>query len=536
MLTVSGGTLLSRVLGLVRDVLMATIFGVGAGMDAFFLAFLIPNLFRRLFGEGALSAAIIPVLAEYRESKSPEDTTRMVSRVTSLLAMALAAVTLVVVAAVLFVPPSAFGYEESEKWTIFSTSLAILAPLVMLLCVSGVLGGVMNGIGKFAVPAILPAVQNLLWIAVVVLIGWLGFGGDEESSRIQVMCVGVLIGGVVVTILQVVALRRAGMPIRFDPDWREPGVRQIAIALGPTLFVVAVFQINTLIDSLLAEWMVEGDGAVSAFSYANRLYQFPLGVVGIAMGTAVFPMLARYAARGEPAKVTGGLLNSLRLLAFIVFPAAAGLLAINSELVNALLRHGAFDAEAAARTSLVLLFFSMALPIVAALQLLTRAFYALRDTKTPMRVALWSVGVNLVANIILVQTPLREAGLALGTGISGLVNLVALGWILRARLRSSIVASGRVVQTESQSSDRMATPMTHGGMRRFWRSLARSATFSAAMAGVVVLGLSLAPPIDGAGGLETLILIGAVTLGAATYAAAHWLARSPEIRELLSRE
>ncbi len=525
----SSGTLVSRILGLCRDMAMASLFGVSAGMDAFFLALLIPNLFRRVFGEGALSGAVVPVLSEYRVNGDTDGANRLVSRILTRVGVGLTVLMLIAVVAINLIPASATGFEDDNKWRIFVTASTILSPLAILMCIAGVLSGVVNASGKFALPAALPGLQNAVWIVFALIAGWLAW---PEADRITLVCYGVLLGGVVVTAMQFRMARNAGYRLRFDLGRGDGGVSRVTRAFLPTVFTVAAFQINTLVDNLLAEWLVDGHGAVSAYAYANRLFQFPLGVVAVAMGTAAFPMLSRYAAKGEPAKVTGGLLNGLRLLSFIVLPAAAGLVAINSELVSLLFQHGEFDATAAERTARVLVYFSIGLPMVAALGLVVKAFHALQDMKTPMRVTTACIVLNFLINLVLVQTPLQEAGLALATAISSLVNLVILGVILRRRLRQHIVDSSRLSVTAPAVSDRMAQPLTTSGMARFRLSLLRSLVVSIAMLGAVRLLLSVLPPVDGLSLQGAIVVAGAVAAGAIVYTAGHWLLRSDELREL----
>ncbi|MCA8940027.1 MAG: polysaccharide biosynthesis C-terminal domain-containing protein, partial [Planctomycetes bacterium] len=365
--------------------------------------------------------------------------------------LVLGALTLVRSIAV-YLPPGAWlGFPDPQKWSEFQRYFWILSPMVVFLCLSGLQAGVLNTYGRFGLPSLLPALHNLIWIGAIALAVSLPSLAGDTPSQICVMCGGILLGTIVQWFWQMRALRKAGLKLRFQPFGRDEGVSRVFRAMGPTILALAVFQLNTLLDLLLAEWLVDGHGAVSAYSYASRLFQCPLGIVGIALGTAIFPMLSRYAARGEAVKVTGGLLTGVRLLAFIVLPAAAGLIALNHEIVAATYRNGEFDWESAERTARVLIFFSMALPIVATLQLVTKAFYALKDTRTPTRVALASVAVNLCANIILVQTPLQEAGLALGTTISSAFNLITLSILLSKRLSGTIVESRRLRVAEAAS-------------------------------------------------------------------------------------
>jgi putative peptidoglycan lipid II flippase len=536
--SVGACTFLSRVAGLARDIALAAYFGVGGIMDAFFMAYMIPNLFRRLFGEGALSAAVIPILSDYKEHKTPADSTRLISGVLTLMTIALGAVTALSILVVALAGPGLLGYSHDaagpEKWAVFQGAFIVMAPLAVLLCVSGVLAGVLNTYGKFTLPAILPALQNLLTLAFIILAGSSLLGGASTSTRIAVMCSGILGGGVLSTLWQVHSLKKAGMAVRPVMALDDPGVRQVGRAMGPTVLALAIFQVNTVIDMVMAEHFVEGEGAVSAFQFAARLFQFPLGIVAVAMSTAIFPMLARNAARNEPAKVTGGLLNGLRLLSFIVLPAAAGLMALNHEIVSVILRHGEFDQAAADRTARVLFFFSMALPIVAALQLITKAFYALKDTKTPTRVAVASVGVNIVCNYILVHTPLQEAGLALATGISGLFNLVVSAFLLRRRLKGTIVTEASQINAAGMS-DRLAQPLTASGLRHFQFALFRSLAFSCLMGAAVWGVMHLFPAVEHSGLRQIGAVSVAILAGVATYTLLHLAAKSQEVGELLGK-
>jgi len=528
---VASGTLLSRVLGLSRDIATAFFFGMGVAMDAFFIAFLIPNLFRKLFGEGALSAAVIPAVTEEREKNGQDAAVRLVSSVATALFVFLSVIAAISVAAIWMLDASTIGMDDPEKWDAFRRFFTVLAPMVVFLCVGGLQAGVLNTTGSFGLPSVMPALHNLIWLGGIILAVSTDVFGESKVERLTVVCAAILLGTLVQWSMQGVALYRKGYKLRPRLRLGEPAVMGVWKAMAPTVLALAVFQINTLLDLVIAEWFVPGDKAVSAYSYANRLFQFPLGIVSIALGTAIFPMLARYAARGEVYKVTGGLLNGVRLLGFIVFPAAVGLAVLNESVVFVLLSGGEFTPDDAMRTARVLLFFTLALPLVSAMQLVTKAFYAMRDTKTPTRIALMAVAVNLLANLVLVQTPLQEAGLAFGSAISALFNLTALALILRKRMKGSIIESVRLEAARAVTSDRIAMPLSPSGVRATKLSLLRSFGFAALMGAGVFAMLEVFGPIRGRSTHEIATLIGAIACGVVIYAALHIIARSTEIRE-----
>lgn len=530
-LRVASGTLLSRVLGLSRDIATAFFFGMGVAMDAFFIAFLIPNLFRKLFGEGALSAAVIPAVTEEREQQGQEAAVKLVSSVATALFLFLSVIAAIAVAVMWNLDAASVGMGDPEKWDAFRRFFSVLAPMVVFLCVGGLQAGVLNTAGSFGLPSVMPALHNVIWLGGIVLAVSTDVFGTSKVERLTVVCATILLGTLVQWGIQGVALYRKGYRIRPRFGFAEPAVKRVWQAMAPTVLALAVFQINTLLDLVIAEWFVAGDKAVSAYSYANRLFQFPLGIVSIALGTAIFPMLSRYAARGEVHKVTGGLMNGVRLLGFIVFPAAVGLAVLNESVVFVLLSGGEFTAGDAERTARVLLFFTLALPLVSCMQLVTKAFYAMRDTKTPTRIALMAVAVNLGANLLLVQTPLEEAGLALGSALSALFNLIMLALILRKRMGGSIIESARLEAARAVASDRLAMPLSASGVRATRTSLLRSLAFAGVMGVGVWLLLQAFGPIESRGLREIGLLFGAILCGVVIYATLHLINGSQEIRE-----
>jgi peptidoglycan biosynthesis protein MviN/MurJ (putative lipid II flippase) len=305
--------------------------------------------------------------------------------------------------------------------------------------------------------------------------------------------------------------------------------------MAPMLFALAVFQVNTFLDQVLAEALIEGDGAVSSFNYASRLFQFPLGLVGVALGTAMFPLMSRFAAENQLERLTASLLNSVRLLVFIAVPAAVGLAVLAFPIVELLFGGPRAKPEMLQRCALVVAMLCISLPIVSIISLLTKAFFALRDYKTPTRIALVAVAVNLIANVILLQTPLQEAGLAVGTAISGALNLALLVLVLRGRLKGTIVDSMRLAASP-QVSERLAQPLSPSALRSFPISLVRSVVVATAM-GCVAYWVERAVfgAFDDHGrSVRALSVIAAIASGVAVYASASWMLRAPEVTQILS--
>ncbi|MBZ0137733.1 MAG: murein biosynthesis integral membrane protein MurJ [Planctomycetes bacterium] len=529
---VSGATFISRILGLARDVLMAFLFGISREMDVFFLAFTVPNLFRKLFGEGALSSATIPVLTRYRLRGDPEATRRLIGTLGTMLGLGLGAITLVVIAATWLVP--ADWFHDPAKYRLFREYLTILLPYVVFICLAALQAGTLNCWNRFGVPALMPALANLIWIGTLIYI-WKSPLRHNEHDAMVFMAFGVLAAGMVQWGMQLVPLAR--MKLLSGPKLaiNEPGIRETFKAMAPMLFALAVFQVNTFLDQVLAEVLVAGDGAVSSYSFASRLFQFPLGLVGVALGTAMFPLMSRFAARNEFEKLTAGLLNSARLIAFISLPAAFGLAALAYPITELLFSSPKTGQDLLQRSSLVATLLCISLPIVSVISLLTKTFYALRDYKTPTRIALLSVLVNIACNVILLQTPLLEAGLALGTAISGALNLVLLVWVLRRRLKGTILESMRAAAIPP-ASERLAQPFTPSLLRAFPVSLLRSLLVAALMgAGAWLVQNALYLEFGLTGRTSRLLSVfGGVLAGVVIYTGLSVLLRAQEVQQIMT--
>lgn len=531
-MVISFATLISRISGLARDVLTAMLFGFGREIDAFFIAFIIPNLFRKLFGEGALSSAMIPVLTRYRIKGDMEATRRLLGTMALLLTLGLGGVCVLVIGVVWLLPPSWFG--DPVKFAAFRQYLTILLPYVIFICLSALQAGALNCWNRFGLPAITPAIANLIWVAVLVGL-LLSPLRDQPHTAIVVMSLGVLFSGMAQWLLQMPDLKRVGLFSRPRLALGEPGLRETFKAMAPMLFALAVFQVNTFADQLLAEMLIPGDGAVASYAYATRLFQFPLGLVGVALGTAMFPLMSRFAADKALEKFTASLLNSARLIAFVALPAAAGLAALALPITQLLFGGRNSEPAMLQRSALVLVMLCLSLPIVSVQSLLTKAFYALRDHKTPTRLALVSVAVNLVANVMLLQTPLKEAGLALGTAISGALSLLLMIVALRKRLAGTVLESMRAAAVPA-ASERLAQPMSPSKVREIPRSIARALLVSCVMgAGAWAVQYALAGKFGLTGRWSLLLSVGAgVLAGVVIYGGLSLALRAPEVEQAIN--
>ena len=531
-IVVSGATFVSRLLGLVRDVFMASLFGFSREMDAFFLAFTVPNLFRKLFGEGALSSATIPVLTRYRIMGNQEATRRLLGTLATLLTIGLGLITVVCIGIAWLIPETVF--DDPSKYRLFREYLTILLPYVLFICLAALQAGTLNCWSRFGLPALMPALANLVWIGVLVYI-WMSPLKGQPHVAVTVMAFGVLASGVAQWAFQMWPLGRMKLLSGPKLALNEPGIKETFKAMAPMLFALAVFQVNTFLDQLLAEMLVEGNGAVSSYAYASRLFQFPLGLVGVALGTAMFPLMSRFAARNELEKLTASLLNSSRLIWFIALPAALGLAALSYPITELLYGGARSEPEMLRRSALVVALLCISLPLVSVISLLTKTFYALRDYKTPTRIAIVSVVVNLVANVLLLQTPLKEAGLALGTAISGLLNLALLVWVLRKRLKGTILESMRAAAIPL-ASERLAQPMTPSVLRSIPVSLARTAAVACVMAaGAWLVQERLYEAFGLAGRTSRALSVGGgVLAGIVIYTGLSMILKAQEVQQIMS--
>jgi putative peptidoglycan lipid II flippase len=425
--TVSFATLLSRVLGYARDALVAAAFGGGGLTDAFYAAFRIPNLLRRLLGEGPLTSAFVPLFTHRLETGAPGEARCFFQTLFSTLGLLLAGL---VVLGILFAPQLvgvvAWGFRaDPEKFDLTVRLTRVMFPFVLFVCLAAISAGALNALGHFFVPALAPAMLSVAEIAFIF------FLFKQWANPLDGLAVSALVGGVLHFAVLLPLLHREKMPPRWHWEPRHPEVRRVGLALLPAVWGLSVDQISAFIDTLCASFLTEG--SVTALYNSNRLMQLPLALFGIAMSTAALPSLSASLARGDARETKDTLNLSLRLVFFTVLPAMVGLIALGTPLVQILFEHGRFTPRATSLTASALAGYALGLPAYAAVKVLASAFYAMKDTKTPVKVANISMAVNIAGNLALMG-PWGVGGLAFATAIASLVNAALLFWLLRRRL------------------------------------------------------------------------------------------------------
>ncbi len=425
--TVGSATLLSRLLGFVRDVVLARIFGASGATDAFFLAFRIPNFMRRLFAEGSFSLAFVPVLSEYKANGDREALRDLIDHVTGTLAAILLVLTAVgVFAAPLVLSVFAPGWlaDNRPEFTLSAGMLRITFPYIMLISLTALAGGILNTFERFLVPALTPVLLNLSLIAAALLLA------EYLEVPITALAWGVLVAGFAQLLLQVPALMRLGLMPRPRWDWHHAGVRRIMKLMIPTLFGSSVAQVNLLVDSIIATFLVTG--SVSWLYYSDRLLEFPLGVLGIALATVILPSLSKKHATASGAEFSATLDWALRLALIITVPAAVGLAILAEPILITLFQYDAFKPADVHMSALSLVAYAAGLPAFIAVKVLAPGYYARQDTRTPVKIAVAAMVSNMVLNLLFVGLLLYRgfegphAGLALASSLAAYLNAILL--------------------------------------------------------------------------------------------------------------
>ncbi len=424
---VSFFTFLSRILGLVRDVIVARFFGAGLAADAFFVAFRIPNLLRRLFAEGSLTVAFIPVFTEYLNKKGRQDAFDMARIVLTILAIIL---TIISIAGIILAPWivkfQAFGFGSSgAKYELTVLLTMITFPYIFFISLVAFFMGVLNSLRKFAAPAAAPIFLNLGIIGAIFLIS------PFFEEPIIGVAIGVIIGGIFQVVLQIPFVIKAGFV--FKPLWRpsHPGVKKIGRLMLPAILGSAVYQLNSYIGTFLASFLEEG--SISWLYYADRLVQFPLGVFAIAISTAALPALTEKVTLKEFDEFSSTLKHSLGLILFICIPSTAGLMILGNSIIMIIFERGAFDTFTTLMTNKALFYYSIGLWSFACNRILLSAFYAFQDTKTPVRIAIITFFLNLLFALLLIG-PLRHGGIALALSLSSMSQFFLLFFFLGKKL------------------------------------------------------------------------------------------------------
>jgi putative peptidoglycan lipid II flippase len=428
--TVGGMTLISRVLGFIRDMVVAKLFGANAATDAFFVAFKIPNFFRRLSAEGAFSQAFVPVFAEYREKRDIAALRDLVSHVAGSLGALLMLITVLGIAAaplvvLLFAPGFA---NDAERYQLAGAMLRLTFPYLFFISLVALAGGILNSYQRFAIPAVTPVFLNLS------LIGCAFWLGPHLDIPITALAWGALLAGVVQLVFQLPFLRGLGMLPRPRFSLHHEGVKKVIKLMLPAIVGSAVVQINLLIDTIIASFLISG--SVSWLFFSDRLVEFPLGVFGIAIATVILPSLSQKHAAQDREAFSRNLDWGLRMSLLVALPAAVGLILLASPILTTLFQYGEFTPEDARMSSYSLIAYSIGLPGFILTKILAPAFFARHDTRTPVRIAIYAMLSNLTMNIAFVLLLLHigfkgaHAGLALATGLAAWGQTGMLWWRL----------------------------------------------------------------------------------------------------------
>ncbi|HEY1755289.1 MAG TPA: murein biosynthesis integral membrane protein MurJ [Bryobacteraceae bacterium] len=437
---VSLAVFMSRITGLLRESVMASLFGAGLTYDAFMLGFRIPNLTRDLFAEGALSSAFVPIFSEYLTNRSKEEAARLVNLVASALFLI---VGVVCAAGVIFAPVLvhllAPGFAAVPgKFELAVTMTRIMFPFLLLVALAAQAMGVLNASNKFGVPALASTFFNLGSVTFGILLGVV-LGPTLHLSRIEGMAIGVVLGGALQLCWQLPSMYRLGYRFRPELHWSDPGMVRILRLMVPAILGNAAVQINVMVNTNFASTISDPrtghDGPVSWLSYAFRFMQLPLGLFGVAMASATLPSISRSAAAGRLDEFRKTLSHSLGMVLLLTLPSSVGLVVLGKSIIGAIYQHGKFNLYDTKQTALALSCYAIGLSGYAALKVLSPAFYALGDARTPMLVSLASILINFAAASTMTRfLGLGHAGLALSTSAVALFGFVVLFLILRARI------------------------------------------------------------------------------------------------------
>ena len=499
---VSGATALSRIMGLIREQVVAYFFGAGMLTDCFVAAFRIPNLLRDLFAEGALSSAFVPVFKDKLVNKGSQDAFQLANlTISSLIVIVGCIVSLGIIFAPAFVYISAKGFtSDPAKFDLTVNLTRLMFVYLLLVSISAVIMGILNSHGKFGIPALSPALFNIGMILTP------GLLYEYFNAPIYTLALGVLIGGVGQLVFQLPTLWQVGFRFRFMLNFADEGIRRIGRLISPMILGLSASRINILINTLLASLLIEG--ALSYLNFAYRLMHFPLGVFAVALGTVTLPKASEEVARNQPEKLAGTFHEAIGLGMFLVIPSAVYLAGFGEDLVRLIFQRGAFDAEATRQTARALFFYAFGLVGFAGVRVAAPVYYALGDSKKPMLYSIVAVACNVGLNFAFIPL-FGFSGLAAATSMAGLVNLLLLVVNIRNKV-DGIRYFSLILQTAKMLLAALAAYF-----------LVSSVHFSALIGRFDLLGQILNVMLQiAAMGLVYLILL--------------WLLRAEEIRRILS--
>jgi putative peptidoglycan lipid II flippase len=424
---VGGMTLLSRVFGFMRDMVIAMAFGSSASADAFFVAFRIPNMQRRILGEGAVTASFIPVFTETLTQKGEAAAWKLTTNLFNILFIVLTAASLLIlIFSPLVITIFAPGFiDQPGKFELTVKLTRWMAPYLFFIGLAAFCMGILNTLKVFALPASTPILQNISMIVSVLIIAPL------MDEPIIGLAIGVVVGGALQLLVQLPAVFKKGMRFEKTLNFKQEEVVKIARLMAPVVLGLAVYEVNIMIDTLIAS-LLPG-GSISYLYYGNRIVQLPLGIFAVALGVALLPTLSVQAAKGDLKELVQTVGFSIRLILFVTLPATVGLIILREPIINTLWERGEFMASTTEGTAIALLYYSIGLCAYSGIKIIAPAFYSLQDTKTPAKIGIYAMILNTVLNLLLMG-PLKHGGLALATSISALFNVALLIYCLRKRL------------------------------------------------------------------------------------------------------
>lgn len=495
---IGAATFLSRVLGFVRDMVVAKVFGATLAADAFFVAFRITNLLRELLAEGSMSAAFIPVFTEYLALRSKEEARELASATVSLLFVILSGAVLLGIAlspyVVSLIAPGFTDNPAQFGMTVYLTRL--MFPYMLFIGLAAITMGMLNSMGSFTAPALSPVMLNVAMIGCALLVS------PHMENPVVGLAIGVILGGFLQLAVQLPPVKKKGMWFSLIWNPAHEGVVRVLRLTVPVIGSLAVTQINIFVSSILASFLMVG--SISYLYYATRLYQFPHGIFGIAIATAILPAMSRQAAANDMDALRDTLSFGIRYILFINIPAMVGLIVLGIPITSLLFQRGEFDYNATVQTAYALMFFSVGLWAFSGVRIVNSAFYAMKDTKTPVKSALIAAGANVVFSLLLMR-PMGHGGLALATALAANINMYMLLYLFRKK-------TGPI------------------GLRRIIRSFAKTTVASAAM-GVVCYYLSRGGLWASAGNTAAKAATVGLSISAsiAVYAAVQYMLKSEEL-------
>ena len=426
---VSAPTLLSRILGFIRDVIQAFYLGTGRSSDAFSIAYVIPNLLRRLTGEGTMTAAFIPIFTQQKKEKTREELWDFANAFFFDLTFIMALITIIgIIFSPLLVKIIAFGFKDIQgKWELTIVLTRVMFPYIFLISLAALAMAILNSFKKFFVPAFTPVLFNLSIITVAVL-----FAGQVEEPAF-IFAAGVVIGGIFQLFFQIPFLWRQGMKFKFGLSFTHPAVRKVAALMIPGIFGTGIYQINFAISRMIASSLEEG--SVASLYFSSRVQEFTLGLFSIALSIALLPTFSEFAAHNDMPGMKKTLVFSLKLICLVTFPAAVGLVVLNQPIIQVLFERGLFNAQSTAISASCLLYFALGIPFISGVKILSPVFYSLKDTKSPVIVAFF-VMISYIALSLILMGPLRVGGIALALSISSIFNFVLLFILLEKKIGS----------------------------------------------------------------------------------------------------